>query len=66
MADLIPPADDDGFVEGFLNEVAGLGSAEPAQVVHECRELLAPEKSDKMDSVVLQVRKSMSSKTARV
>ena len=41
-ADLVPPADHDGLVEGFLDEVARLGRAETSQVVHEGRELPAP------------------------
>lgn len=45
LADLVTPADDDGLVKSFLDEVAGLGNAESAQVVHEGRELLAQERT---------------------
>lgn len=39
MADLFPPAGTDGFSESFVDQVAGLGGAETAQVVQERREL---------------------------
>lgn len=38
-ADLVFSAGTDGLAERFLDQVAGLGSAEAAQVVHESREL---------------------------
>lgn len=48
---LVPPAGEDGLVESFVDEVAGLGSAESAQVVHECRELLAAHRKKQTEKI---------------